>query len=264
MPITIKLGLLAGGTIFLGLPVARWRSLSDKTRAFLNAVSTGILVFLLVEIMGNAVEWIEDLFQSASAGYPKMGDALTFSGLLIAGLAIGLLGMIFFENYFIRSGKDNPSAPQKSHRLAMMIAIGIGIHNLTEGLAIAQAYSFGAGQNLALFLAVGFALHNATEGFGIAAPLSGGGASWSFLFLAGLVGGGPTLLGAYIGSFFQSDILRYLSFGLASGAILYIVGELLHIGRQMKGEAIVEIGLLVGFTMAFAAEMLIAFAGGTS
>jgi ZIP family zinc transporter len=108
--IPLKLGLIAGGTIFLGLPVARWKSLSDKTRAFLNAVSTGILIFLLVEIMGNAVEWIEDLFQSASAGYPKLGDALTFSGLLIAGLAVGLLGMIFFENYFIRSGKDNPSS----------------------------------------------------------------------------------------------------------------------------------------------------------
>lgn len=260
MPPQITLGLLAGGTIFLGLGVAMLPRISERTRGFLNAVSTGILLFLLVEIMGKVIEWIEELFESAGAGYPTLADATQFSAILLGGLALGLLSMIYFENVFIQGGKDESPPRSQATRLALMIAIGIGIHNLTEGLAIAQAYGWENG-GLALFLAVGFGLHNATEGFGIAAPLSGQRPSWKFLLLAGLIGGGPTLLGTILGSFWQSDSFRIFTFGLAAGAILYIVGELLHLGRHLKGEAVVEVGLLAGFALAFATEMFIVFAG---
>ncbi|MBI4063416.1 MAG: ZIP family metal transporter [Elusimicrobia bacterium] len=260
MPVHVTLGLIAGITIFLGLPVALMPRVSEKTRGFLNAVSTGILVFLLVEIMGKVVEWIEELFESASGGFPTLGPAATFSGLLLLGLAVGLLSMVYFEKAFIHEGKDELPANVQAKQMAIMIAIGIGIHNLTEGLAIAQAYSWGD-QSLALFLAVGFGLHNATEGFGIAAPLSGQRPSWKFLALTGLIGGGPTFVGAIIGGFWQSDIFRIFSFGLAAGAILYIIGELLHLGRHLKGEAVVEFGLLGGFALAFLTEMFIVWVG---
>jgi len=261
MPTQIKLALIAGGTIFLGLPVAKIPNVSARTKGFLNAVSTGVLIFILVEIMGKAIESIEDLFQAARGGFPQMTNALSFSGMLILGLLVGLLSMVYFENAFIRQGKDKtPQEEAQASRLSLMIAIGIGIHNLTEGLAIAQANAFGD-EILGLFLAVGFALHNATEGFGIAAPLSGQRPSWAFLGLMGLIGGGPTVIGAVLGSYWQSSIFQFLSFGLAAGSILYIVGELMHMGRRLKGEAVVEIGLLIGFASAFATEMYLAVVG---
>lgn len=264
MPIQIILGAIAGVTIFLGLPIAMMPTVNERTRSFLTAISTGILIFLLVEIMGKQMELIEELFQSASEGYPQLGNAFLFSGLLLGGLAAGLLGMIYFEERFIRSGKDEAVPGVKATQLALMIAIGIGVHNLTEGLAIAQAYGWGE-ERLALVLALGFALHNATEGFGIAGPLAGQKPSWKFLALAGLIGGGPTFLGTILGTalgeFSQSNHVRVFCLSLAGGTLLYLVGELMHLGRHLKGEAIVEVGLLVGFALGFATEMALVFSG---
>ncbi len=255
------LGIIAGTTVFLGLLVAKIPKVGRRTTAFLTSISTGLLIFIMVEIMAEVVEGLETLFSTSGEGYSTLKDGLTLSGALLGGLSIGLLGMALFELYAIKGGKDKPGAAHQSmRRLAMMIAVGIGIHNFTEGLAIAQAYGWGQ-DRLALFLAVGFGLHNATEGFGMAAPIAGAGASWGFLALLGLVGGGPTLAGIWIGSFWQSHFVKTFSFGLASGAILYIVGELLHIGRQLKGELVVEVGLLVGFSLGFATEMLLAAYG---
>jgi zinc transporter ZupT len=249
-------GLVAGGTIFLGLPVAFLRRISKKTSGFLTASSTGILVFLLVDIAGKSLESIEELLEPARASHAMMLQVWAFSAELLVGLAIGLLGMAYFENRYIRGGKDKAiSEPQGAH-LALMIATGIGIHNLTEGLAIAQAQDWTSG-GLALSLALGFALHNATEGFGIAAPLSDQPVSARFLLLLGLIGGGPTLLGVILGSYWQSHHFAMFSFGLAAGAILYVVGELLHLGRRLKGELVIQVGLLIGFSVALVTEMLV-------
>src|SRR3989338_6177995 len=111
MPTEILLGLIAGSTIFLGLPIALLPKISDKTKGFLNAMSTGILIFILVEIMGKVIEWIEELFESAASGFPTMGSALSFSVILLLGITVGLLGMVYFEKAFIKEGKDKtPSA----------------------------------------------------------------------------------------------------------------------------------------------------------
>jgi zinc transporter ZupT len=260
LPPHIVLGLIAGATIFLGLPVALVPGVSGRAKGFLNAMSTGVLIFLLVEIVGKTLESLEDLFVSAAHGYPTLPSALTLSALLLLGLAAGLLGMVYFERLFILGSKDVKAAGSDGPRVALMIAVGIGLHNLTEGMAIAQSYSWGD-TRLALSLAVGFGLHNATEGFGIAAPLTGEEASPGRLALLGLIGGGPTMLGAILGGYWQSDNFRLFAFGLAAGAILYIIGELLHIGRRLKGEAVVEVGLLAGFALAFAAEMILAYSG---
>lgn len=260
LPPHIVLGLIAGATIFLGLPVALLPGVSERTKGFLNAMSGGVLIFLLVEIVGKTLESLEELFVSAARGYPTLPAALTLSALLLLGLATGLLSMVYFEGLFIFGSKDARPAGSDGRRVASMIAVGIGLHNLTEGMAIAQAYSWGE-TRLALALAVGFGLHNATEGFGIAAPLTGEKVSLGWLAKMGLVGGGPTILGALLGGYWQSDRFRLFTFGLAAGAILYVIGELLHIGRRLKGEAVVEVGLLAGFALAFAAEMLVAYSG---
>jgi len=255
------LGLLAGGTIFLGLPIALLGTVSTKTRAFLNAVSTGILIFLLVEITGHLLEEIEELIEEAVELRAPLVGVYQYAGLFALGFSIGLLGLVFFERRFLGSAKNGIAPKTRAKQLAMMIAIGLGLHNLSEGLAIGQGYVSGA-LRLAWLLAIGFALHNATEGFGIAAPLSGHRVSWKFLALAGLVAGGPTCLGAIIGGVWASPPTEAFCLALASGTILYIVGELLHLGRQLKGEAVVEVGLLVGFFVALITDFLLIGAKG--
>jgi len=247
------LGLLAGGTIFLGLPIARLNQVSPKIKGFLNAVSTGILIFLLVEITGHLINEIEQLVEPAILTGASAGIAFKYASLFIVGFSVGLLGLVYFEQKFLGSAKDKPSPRAHAKQLALMIAVGLGLHNLSEGLAIGQGHSAGA-IHLAWLLTIGFALHNATEGFGIAAPLSGHKASWGFLGLTGLIAGGPTLLGAVAGSWLVSKPLEIFCLAMAAGTILYIIGELLHIGRFLKGEAIVEIGLLVGFFLAAASD----------
>ncbi len=250
------LGALAGGTIFLGLPIARLRNVSTRTKAFLNAVSTGILIFLLVEITGHSLEEIEELIEGAVEHGLGWSAVYRSGGLFVLGFSVGLLGLVYFERRFLDSAKNGIAPKTRAKQVAMMIAIGLGLHNLSEGLAIGQGYASGA-MKLAWLLAIGFALHNATEGFGIAAPLSGHRVGWGFLSLTGLVAGGPTFLGAIIGGWWTSEATEVFCLSLASGTILYIVGELLHLGRQLKEEAVVGIGLLVGFFVALATDFLL-------
>lgn len=255
------LGLLAGGTIFLGLPVARLRNVTTKTKAFLNAIATGILIFLLVEITGHLLEEIEELIEEAVEHGTALTEAFGFGAIFATGFAIGLLGLVYFERHFLGTAKNGIAPKTRAKQIAMMIAIGLGLHNLSEGLAIGQGYTAGA-VRLAWLLAIGFALHNATEGFGIAAPLSGHEVSWKFLGLTGVVAGGPTFLGAMIGGTWVNKPTETFCLALASGTILYIVGELLHLGRQLKEEAVVEIGLLVGFFVAMLTDFILIGATG--
>lgn len=251
------LGLFAGVTIFLGLPIAKLGKISPKVKAFLNALSTGILIFLLVEISGHLIEEIEELIEGAVITGTGGAQAWRYGGLFVLGFSIGLLGLVLFEQKFIGPAKDTVAPAKRAKQLALMIAIGLGLHNLSEGLAIGQGHAAGA-LDLALLLAVGFALHNATEGFGVAAPLSGHSASWGFLGLCGLIGGGPTFLGAVLGSAWVSKSTEIFCLALAAGTILYIVGELLHLGRLLKNEAVVSVGLLLGFFVAMAADFTLA------
>lgn len=255
------MGLLAGVTIFAGLPVAILPRTSDKQRAFLSSVATGILIYLFIEMCAKVIDELEDLLSSSMADYPTWGDFWLYSFIFIAGLALGLVGLVFFETKFIKQGKDEVLPLMRAKRTAMLIAISIGLHNLTEGLAIGSQYAWGE-QTLALLLALGFGLHNATEGFAIAAPMAGNAPGSKYLFGLGLIAGLPTFFGSIIGSMWTSKILETLFLSVAAGTILYIIGELLHLGRHLKGEAIVEVGLLVGFLTAFATEMLIVARGG--
>ena len=270
------LGLLAGGTIFLSLPVARLKYVGAKTKGFLNAISTGILIFLLVEITGHLLEQMEDLLLASTEGRHTLPDVFFFGGLLFAGFSIGLLSLVLFEQRYLGIAKNGIAPKRRAHQIAMLIAIGLGLHNFSEGLAIGQSYASGAlaigpaaapgSLRLAWLLAIGFALHNATEGFGIAAPLTGHQASWSFIGLAGLIGGGPTCLGALVGGVWVNQGMEVFCLSLAAGTLLYVIGELLHLGRHLKaeGEVIVELGLLVGFFIAMVADFLLLFAGGGS
>jgi ZIP family zinc transporter len=149
-----------------------------------------------------------------------------------------------------------------ARRLALLIAVGIGLHNFSEGLAIGQSAA-GGELSLAILLIIGFGLHNATEGFGIVGPMAGTGQrpSWALLGMLGLIGGGPTFLGTVLGQSFVNDTV-YLGFlALAAGSILYVVVQLLKVAAKLGRTRALYWGLLGGLLAGFATDFIVTAAG---
>jgi ZIP family zinc transporter len=276
---TVLLGAIAGFAIFPGLPLGRVRLASLRTRAFLNAASAGILVFLLFEILGHATEPVEQAVERAAEGEAGWGQFAALGLVYAVGFGVGLLGLLYVGRLWTRRSRPKEvslgpgamavteteltgPAAQAALRTGMGIAAGIGLHNFSEGLAIGQA-ARGGELALAGLLIIGFALHNMTEGFGIVGPLAAAKvrASWGWLALAGLVGGGPTFLGTLVGTSFSSIYLFVGCLALAAGALLYVIGELLPIGRRLSWELTLW-GLLAGFLLGLATELILEVAGG--
>jgi ZIP family zinc transporter len=146
--------------------------------------------------------------------------------------------------------------------LSVFIATGIGLHNFSEGLAIGQSAARDL-KSLALVLVIGFGLHNATEGFGIVGPLAGDAEmpSWRFLGLMGVIAGAPTFLGTIVGHSWASENVSILFFALASGSILYVVMELLHVCRTFSSKTLTAWGLLLGLVLGFGTDFVLVAAG---
>src|SRR5579872_990940 len=228
------LGAIAGFTIFLGLPLAVMKKLSATKKGFLNAIALGILVFLIIDVFSHGYETASAATTDAFSGKGPLGDAVIDLVALFGGIAIGLLGLTLYEHKTmtkkvpqilslenIRAGDDHLKSvfnDTNAYRLAMMIAVGIGAHNFSEGLAIGQSYAAGE-IGLAILLIIGFGAHNTTEGFGIAGPLTNvlRKPTAKFLLVAGLVGGGPTFVGTVLGSLVFSNIAYILFLSIAGG-----------------------------------------------
>jgi len=268
----LALGAAAGLTIFLGLPIGRLRSPHLALKAFLSATATGILLFLLWDVLAGAVEPVE--------GALKNGSDARFVGLgAVAGgcFALGLLSLVYYDRWMAghrrRSmlgpgaaavGEFAVSGPALSpaRTLALLIATGIGLHNFAEGLAIGQS----AARDeiaLALMLVIGFGLHNATEGFGIVAPLSGEATTptWRFLALLGLIGGGPTFLGTLLGQTWASETVEVAFLALAGGSILYVVMALLGICSRLGSKTTIAWGVLLGLMLGFGTDFVLVAVG---
>lgn len=273
----LVLGALAGSTILLGLPLGRVRSPNVRLKAALSATATGILLFLLYDVIHGGIEPVDKALERAVDGGSWSRFAL-LAFLFGAGAAIGLMTLVYYDRWMKRKreramlGPGAASAAEfeatwagslsASAWLSLLIATGIGVHNFSEGLAIGQAGAQGA-ISLAVVLIVGFGLHNATEGFGVVAPLSGDveQPSWRFLGLLGLIGGGPTFVGTLIGQAWASEELSVAFLALAAGSILYVVLELIDVNRRLASKSLVTWALLAGLLLGFATEFVVQAAG---
>jgi zinc transporter ZupT len=146
--------------------------------------------------------------------------------------------------------------------LALLVAVGIGLHNFGEGLAIGAAFALGEAA-LGTLLIIGFTLHNTTEGLAIIAPIAKERPSIGTLIKLGLIGGLPTIAGAWLGGLLYSPVAAVLFLGLGAGAIAQVV---VQISKQVAGgRPLVErfasvptmIGLLAGFAVMYATGMLV-------
>ena len=279
-PMTLLLGAIAGFTIFLGLPLARLRHIGGRTRLAAAMASAGVLTFLLFDVLAHSNEIVEDALVQAKDGGGSWAHFAGLLAMLITGFTAGLVGLGLLESRVFHrpppmaGGAESlvlgepplaslpGSAPASALRLGMLIAVAIGVHNFSEGLAI--GVSAHAGEvALATTLIVGFALHNATEGFGIVGPLdSATRPSWGWLAVAGIVGGGPTVVGAAIGYRVESEALQLAFLALAAGAILYITLELWGMGRRRGHRALATGALAAGFLVAYGSDLVVAYAGG--
>jgi ZIP family zinc transporter len=254
---TAILAAFAGGTIFLGLPVGRLGSLSPRVRLTLLAAAGGVVLFLIYDILAQAVEPVEEALDTARSGGPAT-DFVASAGTLAVSLAVGLLSVTYLSQRLAGRAQKAGLSPQQ---LAIGTATGLGLHNFSEGLAIGQSAATGA-TAFALVLVVGFALHNATEGFAIGAPLGlGERPSWGFLTMAGGIGGGPTFLGGVAGYSLVSPILSIAFLGLAAGALIFVFNEVMAASRRFSLPLLAGAALTAGLLVAFGTDFLLVAAG---
>jgi ZIP family zinc transporter len=271
----VVLGAIAGFTIFLGLPLGRIDNPAPRLHAALSALAAGILVFLLWDVLAHGVEPVEEALDESVAGNGSWGEFAGLAALLAGGLVAGLMSLVYYDGWmkqrrssdFVGPGAaaidEYASRPflerlAPTHRIALLIAAGIGLHNFSEGLAIGQAGASGE-ISLALALIVGFGLHNATEGFAVVGPMSAEEErpTWAFLGLLGLIGGGPTFLGTIVGQAWVSEAVSVAFLALAAGSILYVLQQVLAVTRRLGYPVLVAWMLLLGLCLGFATDFVL-------
>jgi zinc transporter ZupT len=207
------------------------------------ALTIGLLAFLAID---STLEGLE----LAGEGSQAFGGA----ALVVLGAAVAFLALTGVSEW-LRDRRTGASGMQ----LALLVAVGIGLHNLGEGVAIGAAYSAGA-LALGAFLVVGFALHNTTEGLAIVAPIARLRASLGRLALLGVLAGAPAVLGAWVGAAAFNASLAAFLFGFGAGAIVQVIVQLAPTLRDDSGRTLHPVavsGLLAGMGLMFATGLLV-------
>jgi zinc transporter ZupT len=236
--------------VFLGL---LWfpflRRVQERWFEFFLSLTAGLLVFLGVDALAEA-------FGVAS----RLGGPFKGVAVIVLGMAGSFLALVAIGRQV--RGRDREGARARL-ALAYLVAVGIGLHNLGEGLAIGAAYALGE-VALGAFLVLGFAIHNTTEGLAIVAPVTRDTARLGHLALLGLVAGGPTIVGTWIGGFTYSEPWALFFLSVGAGAIFQVVYEIARFraadGGVLAGLARPRnlLGLLAGFLIMYATSFLVA------
>ena len=219
--------------VFIGL---LWfpflRRIGRRWLNFFLSLTGGLLVFLGVDALEEALELRE-----------KVPGAFQGTALV----ALGVVGTLLALTVLVRrTTRGTGEGPQSRLVLSYLIALGIGLHNLGEGLAIGAAYAVGE-VALGTFLVLGFMIHNTTEGLGIVAPVaSDRPALWHFA-LMGVLAGGPTIFGAWLGGFVYSPIFATIFMAIGAGAIFQVVYELGRLTVRQAGDELITATNLAGF-----------------
>ncbi|MDQ4095371.1 MAG: ZIP family metal transporter [Actinomycetota bacterium] len=252
------LGVYALLGIYIGVvPIAvglLWfsalRRVSRKWLDFFLAFTVGLLVFLLVDTVAEGLE--------LSGEAPASLDALS---LFAIGALVAVAGLVALQGFLKKRGASTRTAAGGALALAYLIAAGIGLHNLGEGLAVGAALAVGE-VALGTFLVLGFALHNTTEGIAIIAPLGSAQKrpAWKHFVGFGAVAGLPTVAGAWLGGFAFSPAWGALAFGVAAGAIAQVVWQIAaSMGRDRSfASASNAVGFIVGLVFMYATGLLTA------
>jgi ZIP family zinc transporter len=248
----VYVGVIPVALGMLWLPFAR--RVGERWIAALIAFTAGLLGFLAVDA---ALEGLE----IAAAAPAAFGGA----ELLFAGAAVAYLALAGVDAGLARRREAGGAAVDGGLYLALLVAVGIGLHNLGEGLAIGSAYATGA-LALGAFLVVGFALHNTTEGLAIVVPLRGGGGRAAIrpglarLAALGLVAGAPAILGAWVGAAAFDPSLAALLFGVGVGAIARVIVQIAPAMRDERGRYLHPLavaGVLAGILALYATGLLV-------
>ena len=233
--------------VFLGIfwfPALR--QLGRRTMTFLMAATAGLLIFLGIDTLVEALE--------VAAEVPS-----AFQGVGLIGIG-SVATFLLLDAISRRQTNTTGSETDRRLAVAMMIAIGIGFHNLGEGLAIGAAYNVGE-IALGTFLVVGFIIQNITEGLGIIAPVLRDRPSLSRLALMGLIGGAPAILGAWIGGYTPSPFLAVLFLAIGTGAIFEVVYEIAKLIQKDTSRESMPItvfsGVLTGMLLLWVTGLLI-------
>ena len=227
--------------VFLGiLWLPFLRQLGEQGYGFLLSLTVGLLVFLGVDALHEALETGSEL------PGPFQGVAL-----ILIGLAVSLLGLYTLARWIER--RRAARRGEATLVLAYLVAFSIGVHNLGEGLAIGGAYALGEIATGALLI-VGFMIHNLTEGIAVVSPIvrarmgtREGGASWWHLVGLGALAGAPTILGSSMGAFAPSPVLAVLFLAIGAGAVFQVVVEVVAQMRRRGVTALATPANLGGF-----------------
>ena len=229
------------------------KKMSKGKYHFFLALTAGLLLFLGIDSVEEAIEVYEENLSES------------FNGLLLVAtvIVVSFLGLYYAAEKLVKRTQSSRIA--KSIVVALMIAIGIGLHNFGEGLAIGAAVGFGS-VAFSTFLIVGFALHNTTEGIAIAAPMSRGNTMIRKALIGklaglGMIAGAPAIFGAWVGGFVFSPFAAVVFLSIGAGAIFQVTITILRWmrdeGDKNLSSAAVASGIAVGMLIMYLTSIII-------